>query len=1276
MASFIPSISFHFISFQTFAFAYTVSTAPLFLFCFLIHSILALFPLQITAQDVSTPLSEQSSLRRIRGAFSKDTEPARVEDTAGGGAAGFNLEMAKEDGRGNDFDRRLWKPAKAMTAVKPHPKVGPKNWNSATVTTETSVAVTDGTTATVETTTVGTGLVPVKLSPAFFDVNGTDDSPTEFKYLLVENNVGDYTGVLGEPGHPCNSMNASDFPASCDWPSIRAIKATASIYSTGDHTEWSNITAFDLPTGEKFMVTVMAEGYRLCGGYFTVPDPSADPSAADEDFVVSMACQRHPLPLGTIRVFVFEDNAPCNGQYDGPAERPLFDFGIGVNDMEGPITEDYYGNSLLEIVSDEHGIIEVPHMWPMRYDIDIGPPPNEGWIKTNTLEGGHGWDYWLFEGWEGYDPEFIVGAERFPFALGAFVRETPLPTAAPDGEEPKTNVTLTGHIETASAWFPFVAGGMLNQPGIDGNMPGIRRKGPLFNQDGIVAISDLGKLDRTTIITRTDPDGNFTIDNFLPGSYLIAFFDITQRFILQIKTFTVSSSDALSNTEFDLGDLFLTGWYTEIHGFFFLDENKNGIMDDDEKGLHSGPFPVVRLRDGTQIDRGFQFEVPFNDLNNTGYYNIAQVYPLTSWFSMNFFHPLYSTTGYSYQMEFDLDDDNWTTVIQNDTEKELFDISLFGVPGVTTRLDVGFQLKEERTPVKGSIYGSVNYDTTRVNLAAEAAVVENHEPGLPNIKVTLTRLERNIGCGECALPDPVHGWNCANEGENITSKKGICTKFWVQSRDYDNGMRPRPELLLWDEGKLVPFQDAGGHLSTQTTPTEEFESPVNCYVKDEKGGTLKFPGQQQVVPNPNLDGDDGVDTPCIETPLLGNQVGGWTTVAGMFHFDDLEPGLYAIQVESPMDGNGTKPQYKIRTEDDINTYESDLWQWCGLDGTSCRDDSLICPSSNESCPVPLDPIPPLYPYCQNIPWPCAGALHTIGGDLAIANNPSFFANGGSHYGTDAEVHYCDVKIVRVEAGVTARPTFHLFTEVPIPSRWKGLVLDDVQLAWNPMAITYSELLGVPHMPIGIYDYKGVKLTDVETDANGYFEVLVPPSRNSHPPSASSIMSAIWCMRGNDPGTRGFPSKAAPLPAYRSISACFEAMPGRIIPVDLAPVTIAAPVTLPDGDIILAPCDLPLWKPELFNVHPEPICSFEVNTLCDLIIRGRNFGANGTTATLRLAVPTEQAGVEDGPYGFGGSAVGRGSIETNGIIYQLPELDPTHDEVSKGLNVYFAHVCVA
>ena len=121
---------------------------------------------------------------------------------------------------------------------------------------------------------------------------------------------------------------------------------------------------------------------------------------------------------------------------------------------------------------------------------------------------------------------------------------------------------------------------------------------------------------------------------------MITWFDITQLYILQSKTFAVSEPGV-----FELGELWLNGWYTHFHGHFFYDMNENGIKDEDEPGIAHGPFPVLRLRDGTQIDRGFQFEVPFDDPERLGYYSFHQTYPLTSWISMHAYHPLWEMTG-------------------------------------------------------------------------------------------------------------------------------------------------------------------------------------------------------------------------------------------------------------------------------------------------------------------------------------------------------------------------------------------------------------------------------------------------------------------------------------------------------------------------------------------------------------------------------------------------------------------------------------------------------
>jgi hypothetical protein len=176
--------------------------------------------------------------------------------------------------------------------------------------------------------------------------------------------------------------------------------------------------------------------------------------------------------------------------------------------------------------------------------------------------------------------------------------------------------------------------------------PNVRVRGPLFNQDGIVAISDLGGGDRTKVVVPANPDGTFAID-VPPGDYLVTYFDITQLYILQFQTITASGSET------DMGDLFLTGWYTEVEGHFFIDDDGDGVFNntiDGEQGLSSAGFPNFRLRDGTQIDRGFQFEVPFSDPEREGYYSFRQGYPLSSWLTMHTFHPLWEMTGCKFEL--------------------------------------------------------------------------------------------------------------------------------------------------------------------------------------------------------------------------------------------------------------------------------------------------------------------------------------------------------------------------------------------------------------------------------------------------------------------------------------------------------------------------------------------------------------------------------------------------------------------------------------------------
>jgi hypothetical protein len=538
----------------------------------------------------------------------------------------------------------------------------------------------------------------------------------------------------------------------------------------------------------------------------------------------------------------------------------------------------------------------------------------------------------------------------------------------------------------------------------------------------MIAISDIGNRDRLLYAAPTEPDGSFQV-SIPSGTYVITWFDITQLHILQTMTFTIPEPTNVTN-DYALDTLYLTGWYTELQGFFFNDTNEDGIMDEGENGLAHGPFPVLRLRDSTQIDRGVQFEVPFSDSERLRFYSILHAYPLGSWLTLHAWHPLYEMTGYTFRTEAQLTN---TTVTANSTTAEV-GISIFGSPGIRTTLDIGFKLKDAGT---GTIIGGVYYDTTRTNLDASSAMLENHEPGIPGIEVQLYKMadlelnDQNCS-GACVLTNVISnateiGYTCAGEDLQSEISGDICTRYWVGA---EGKTKPSPIVLYADSvtGELDLNDTVSGMPEpNMTTFTAEYDVPKGCKIIDEKGNHIPFGDGQRVLP-------DGDQMKCIETPLLRNQVGSFAQTDGTYQFHNLEPGFYAVKVIIPIDKSGTKDAYKLRTENDINTYESD--EWIGtVSETFSGFNPPVCPSNATECPYMIDDGPPQPPTIQNIKDPCAGAyitVHTL--DKMMSHNPTFALNGGSHAAGNM-THKCDIKIVRVEPDVNSLVNFHLFTDV-------------------------------------------------------------------------------------------------------------------------------------------------------------------------------------------------------------------------------------------------------
>ncbi len=484
-------------------------------------------------------------------------------------------------------------------------------------------------------------------------VSGT--SIPAFKYIINIDNTGTTEQRGPEPGTGCSPQDAG-YPDSCNWVSVAGRANNSPILTQGDQSDFA--VGMNLPDG-KYLISVLADGYKIDGAHFTVP--LTDPG------LVTVKMQPYDLPDATIQAEVFEDLAPTNSAPDVPAERGIAGFTAHIADYIDEVTTDVYGDPLcgdnhcvskcyvvdggvdVGIVSpidaagrcpfrDElpanattidtnvliaedaviQGKVIIPNLGPNRYALSVVPPNQSGWVQTTTLEGNHDWDAWVMEGATGLDTEFVVAGEPFPATFFGYVQ--PTNTMTPGSGQ------ITGTALAVSAYIPPV-GGIGGEAGLLGAKP--KDKNPIHRL--FVSLSDLNNNDQTVYMQEFDcdenagcPSVNFNITGVPDGDYVLGVWDEPQDYIFLEQNVSVRNGETV-----DLGSLSMLGWWTTLEGHVFNDLNANGKMDPGEPGL-SG-FPVaMRTRENSLMDRGATLVT--TDAN--GYYWMENAYPMTQWLVM------------------------------------------------------------------------------------------------------------------------------------------------------------------------------------------------------------------------------------------------------------------------------------------------------------------------------------------------------------------------------------------------------------------------------------------------------------------------------------------------------------------------------------------------------------------------------------------------------------------------------------------------------------------
>jgi hypothetical protein len=948
----------------------------------------------------------------------------------------------------------------------------------------------------------------------------------------------------------CDPATNPDFPDGCDLPSIRTVPGWAPIYTQGDQDSASGIA---LPPG-KYLVSVTADGFKIDGEHFTVPGDT------------NVEVQMHPLPLppATMVIKIFEDNALTNGAFDAPAERGLAGFRASINDIAGEITTDLFGNPLCTeydadgnitklgagCYSDANGDITIPNIGPLRYDVLIFPPAGELWIQTTTLEGSLGWDTWLQEAGTGLDNEFLIAAEPFPWTIFGFVQ----PTAPPADWIGAGGIK--GVIMGAATYIP-ATNGLPYVGDTFGGFMGSKLHRPIVRP--WMSLNDLGRGDVAVWVGQGNADGSFEINGVPDGNYFLAYWDEKLHYILDFVQVTVSNGQMT-----DVGIRMLTGWFTEVYGTVFHDLNQNGKRDGGEPGI---PHYVVVLkdRDNTEIDR---MSIAATT-DGAGFYELEKGYPMGSWMVLEAYSDLYRTTGVTYQT---LNMKEEVTILD-----AIVDIGLLPILGQPVRLDWG--VVPYGPNENGGIAGTVFYDTIRAEDEASYSLNEPWGPGIPDLTMNLYAAVVD-DYGQLVL-DP------ANNGAAI-------------------------------KGPLLA-----------TTTTETFERPKGCQPLDVNGDPVYFPS----LPLAEAYKD------CLEGPLMGTQIGdGQNNLDGNWGFstrwvidengnyvyeadelgnlildengnpihveEPLPPGHYLVEVVIPDDASGN-PMFQVTREEDLNMFDGDEFT------------PEITPPA---CAGPLHTVNLAEANSEGYPETTILKEYSIDGVITTVeipvpastpvSNPGYWEDGGGSRYEGQVKPLCTVKHAYLQNGRAVAPIFTLFTEVPIPGKWKGYIIDNLNVSVDPNTLFFGEMAGVPEVPIGLYDYSGRLVHTVHSDFNGVYEVLMPSTGTFNAPTPSGMLANVYYQYGNDPGPVGAPNERYN-PQFRSIGTSFEIYPGTIVPADLAPQQNGAAIWAPGSQFFnLNQCRVEDTRPQLFAVS-QPYGSAGSS----FTISGAGFGLEVGSVTL-------------------------------------------------------------
>jgi hypothetical protein len=841
-----------------------------------------------------------------------------------------------------------------------------------------------------------------------------------------------------------------------------------------------------LPPG-RYLISVRAPDHKMWGTYITLPDDAADDGTLTARIDLTEQSDAHPLPLGKIRVFAFQDNAWTNGAPD-TEETALRGFKVGLEEQtHSAVTVDYNNNPLCggECLTAADGLVTINDLGPATYFIDVHPPdapcnsdPDSRWYQTTTIDGGLQLQAGVEEGSDGTgapgEQLWEPPTNRTAYWFGFVCAPTPFATAG-TGE-------ITGTARNWQGWPPFDV---------------LTLGEPVRNP--FVALSD-STTDRTVYIGRGDEEGNFDIQNVPAGTYNMAIWDEQLNYIIRTLPVTVAAGQAVEVRDADPNGVTGVGvsrWFGWLEGTVYKDVNNNGKMDPGE--------PVIANTDMDQRWRdGSIKESTFTNARGRYEYPTAEGGPLGKWIiNEQGFARFSAYPGPSVH-------DEHTGAVTPSCAVD--PPAVPANPCVPTNLGGGLLTNQLVTEghhatvdwgkrdypagTPGQIVGITYFATTRNEFDARFQAHEDYEPAIPDVTVYL----------EGPGPDGV-----ANTADDVILNQYV-TDHW----QHPNAAQDPPQACA--------VTDSNGTTITTLNPaigSDCLETPITG-VQTKDGA---------------FDGGYAFADYCP-------QANGYYDTATGLCGDGSDPGdhplvagTYITHVVMPKDSTDSRACNPASTSGDRNV--SSAKGVIPGDGQGC----LYRPVKEEDVNVDLgNKFTPAIP-----PPPCAGDDHVI--DKSTLTPRSVFYNvAGAHAplcdkrlvvltnGQNANADFNMMTNFNTDPNGTD-PNDTRAGDVAEPGRIIGLVSNDIYFERNQKSMWYGEPRPIGGIPVGIYARVDTVpnvnapyspdnwrlLTTVWTSPEGTYEALLPSTETLNCPIPQGPCPGMYLVKVDDPGTKAHPN---------------------------------------------------------------------------------------------------------------------------------------------------------